>query len=605
MCGITGYNGNKSAKNILINGLKTLEYRGYDSSGIALMNNEEISVLKSEGKIENLIHKAEKIDNVSSIGIGHTRWATHGKPDETNAHPHSSCDGMFTVVHNGIIENFQIIRSALEEKGVNFKSDTDTEVIPQLLSYHYNGDILEAMSKTFLSLEGSFAVAVLCRDNPDKIFVAKKSSPLIIGKGDNENLVASDVSAFLEYGKEIAYLEDGEFAEIGKDKIIFYDFQLNKKEKTFKKLDAVMNEISKGAFPHFMLKEIFEQPEKAENLLKDKVKNRKIFLDELAGLSLELMKAEKIYIVACGSAYHAGLAGKIAIEEICRIPVEVDIASEFRYRNPPVNEKTPVIIISQSGETADSIAAMRLANSRGAVVIGIVNALPSTIGNECDVCFPTKAGREVAVATTKGYTTQVLSLYLLALHIADLKKSLPDGEIISLTEELLSVPEKIKKILSDTKDIEELAVKYSHVDNLFFIGRNSDYATATEASLKLKEISYVNCSAFPAGELKHGTIALIEKNTPVVAICANERLFRKTMSNIEEVASRGADVICLTRKNKIDKEKFISIEIPDTHDLFLPLIEIIPMQLFAYFVAKNKGCNIDMPKNLAKSVTVE
>ena len=605
MCGITGYNGNKVAKNILIDGLKTLEYRGYDSSGIALINDGEISLLKSEGKLENLIHKAEKINNISSVGIGHTRWATHGKPDETNAHPHSSQDGMFTVVHNGIIENFQIIRTALEEKGIKFISDTDTEVIPQLLSYHYNGDILEAMSKTFLSLEGSFAVAVLCRDYPNKIFAAKKSSPLVVGKGENENLIASDISAFLEYGKEVAFLEDNEFAEISKDEIIFYDFHLNKTEKTFKKIDAVSNMNSKGDFPHFMLKEIFEQPEKAENLLKGKTKNKKIFLDELSGLSLELIKAEKIYIVACGSAYHAGLAGKFAIEEMCRIPVEVDIASEFRYRNPPINENTPVIIISQSGETADSIAAMRLANSRGAMVIGIVNSLPSTIGNECDICFPTKAGKEIAVATTKGYTTQVLSLYLFALHIADLKKTLSDREIISLTEELLSIPEKMKKVLFDTKFIEEIAKKYSDVDNLFFIGRNADYATATEASLKLKEISYINCSAFPAGELKHGTIALIEKDTPVFAICANERLFKKTMSNIEEVVSRGADVICLSRENKIDKDKFTSIEIPDTHDLFLPLLEIIPMQLFAYYIAREKGCNIDMPKNLAKSVTVE
>ena len=605
MCGIAGYNGTGSAENILIDGLKTLEYRGYDSSGIALMNEGQIFVLKSEGKLENLIQKAQKINNPSSVGIGHTRWATHGKPDEINAHPHSSRDGKFTVVHNGIIENFQIIRSVLEEKGVKFVSDTDTEVIPQLLSYHYKGDILEAMSKTFLSLDGSFAVAVLCSDYPDKIFAAKKSSPLVVGRGENENLIASDVSAFLEYGKEVVFLEDGEFAEIGKDEIIFYDFTLNKTEKTFKKIDTDISENTKGEFPHFMLKEIFEQPEKAENLIKGKVKNKKIFLDELSGLSLDLMKAEKIYIVACGSAYNAALAGKFAIEELCRIPVEVDIASEFRYRNPPVNENTPVIIISQSGETADSIAAMRLANSRGAMVIGIVNSLPSTIGNECDVCFPTKAGKEIAVATTKGYTTQVLSLCLLALHIADLKKSVPDREIIYLTEELMSIPGKMKKILTDTDAIEELAKKYSGVDNLFFIGRNTDFATATEASLKLKEISYVNCSAFPAGELKHGTIALIEKDTPVFAICANERLFRKTMSNIEEVVSRGADVICLSRENKIDKRKFRSIEIPDTHDLFLPLTEIIPMQLFAYYVAREKGCNIDMPKNLAKSVTVE
>lgn len=605
MCGIVGYNGNGNAKNILIKGLKTLEYRGYDSSGIALMNDGEISVVRSEGKLEKLIEKAEKNENTSSIGIGHTRWATHGKPSETNAHPHSSENGLFTVVHNGIIENFSIIRNALREKGYNFVSDTDTEVIPQLLSYHYDGDILDAMRKTFSSLEGSFAVAILCKDNPDTVFAAKKASPLAVGKGENEKLIASDVSAFSEHGEEAVFLEDGEIAEIRRDKIIFYDFNLNEIHKNFEKINVNRDENSKGNFEHFMLKEIFEQPEKIENLLKSKVKNKKVFLDEIAGLSLELSKAEKIFIVACGSAYHAGLAGKIALEEMCRIPVEVDIASEFRYRNPPINENTPVIVISQSGETADSIAALRLANSRGAMVIGIVNVLPSTIANESDYVIATKAGREVAVATTKGYLTQVASLYLLALHTAGIRKTLTDKEIEFYTNELLAMPEKIEKILSDTSQIEKIAEKYFDKNDIFFIGRNTDYAAAAEASLKLKEISYINCSAFPAGELKHGTIALIEKGTPVFAICANERLFKKTLSNIEEVVSRGAEVLCVSRKNKIDKEKYTAIEIPDCPDLFLPLLEIIPMQLFAYFVAKKKGCSIDMPKNLAKSVTVE
>lgn len=605
MCGIVGYNGKSDAKDILINGLKTLEYRGYDSSGIALMGESKISIVKSEGKLEKLIEKAEKTSFNSSTGIGHTRWATHGKPNETNAHPHTSENGMFSVVHNGIIENHRIIREALENKGFNFVSETDTEVIPQLLSYHYDGDILDAMRKTFSSLEGSFAAAVLCRDDPDTIYAAKKSSPLVVGRGANENLLASDVCALAEHTEEVVFLDDGEIVKIKKDEINFYDLNLNSLDKIFQKASVNRDENDKGNYEHFMLKEIFEQPQKLQNLMKSKIKNGKIYLDEITGLSLEISKAERIFIVACGSAYHAALAGKIAIEEMCKIPVEVDIASEFRYRNPPVNTNTPVIIISQSGETADSIAALRLANSRGAMVIGIVNVLPSTIANESDYVIATKAGREVAVATTKGYLTQVAALYMLALHIADTRKTLTENEIKFYTNELLKAPEKIDLILSDTSKIEDMAKKYFNKNDIFFIGRNTDYAAAAEASLKLKEISYINCSAFPAGELKHGTIALIENGTSVFAMCANERLFKKTLSNIEEVVSRGAEVLCVCRKGTIDEENYTAIEIPDCPDIFMPLIEIIPMQLFAYFVAKEKGCSIDMPKNLAKSVTVE
>ncbi len=605
MCGIVGYNGKSEAKNMLIKGLRNLEYRGYDSSGIALMNGNEIRVTKSEGRLKFLEEKLKNENSRSCIGIGHTRWATHGKPNETNAHPHSSQNGIFTVVHNGIIENFGIIRKELENKGYIFYSETDTEVIPQLLSYHYRGDVKDAMQKTFASLEGSFAAAILCKDDEDTIYIAKKSSPLVIGKGNGESFVASDMGAIAEYAEEAVFLEDGEFAEIRKDRINFFDFSLNEKEKTFRKISVTPEDLTKGNFEHFMLKEIYEQPEKIEKLLKNKNKNGKIFLDEIAELSLEILKAEKIYIVACGSAYHAGLAGKFAIEEMCRIPVEVDVASEFRYRNPPVNEKTPVIIISQSGETADSIAALRLANSKGAFVIGIVNVLPSTIANESDYVIPTKAGREIAVATTKGYLTQVAVLYMLALHISDIRKTLPDGQIRYFTEELLLMPQKISEILSDTSQLQKLAEKYAEKNDFFFIGRNTDFAAASEASLKLKEISYINCSAFPAGELKHGTIALIEKGTPVFALCGNERLFKKTLSNVEEVISRGADVLCVCQKGKMNKDKYNVLEIPCCTDIFLPLLEIIPMQLFAYFVAKEKDCNIDMPKNLAKSVTVE
>ena len=605
MCGIIGYTGEKTATPILINGLKSLEYRGYDSAGIALLENKKFSVIKSKGELKNLIKKTEKENSVSSVGIGHTRWATHGKPDETNAHPHTSSDEMFTVVHNGIIENASVIKKELEKKGFSFASETDTEVIPQLLSYHYDGNISSTMQKAFSSFDGSFAVAFLCRDFPDTIFAARRQSPLIIGRGENESVVASDTCALSENIQEFTCLEDDEFAIIEKGKIEIFSSGLKPINKKFRKIESVAEKHDKCGFEHFMLKEIFEQPEKIKNLLKGKIRNKKVFIDEIAELSLEIIKAEKIYIVGCGSAYHAALAGKFAIEELCGVPVEVDIASEFRYRNPPVKENTPVIVISQSGETADSVAALRLANSKGAFVIGIVNVPGSTIANESDYVIATKAGREVAVATTKGYITQVMALYLFALHIADIRKTIPDRAIEIYTEELCRIPDKISEILSDTSVVENLAEKYYNKNDIFFIGRNTDFAAASEASLKLKEISYINCSAFPAGELKHGTIALIDKGTPVVALCANERLFKKTLSNIEEVVSRGGEILCVTRKNKIISEKYLSIEIPNCSDLFVPILEIIPMQLFSYFIAKKKGCNIDMPKNLAKSVTVE
>ena len=605
MCGIIGYTGGNQATPVLLNGLKMLEYRGYDSAGIALNKEKDFSVIKSEGKLENLIKKVEKAGTLSTAGIGHTRWATHGKPTETNAHPHTSEDGMFCVVHNGIIENAPVIKKELEKKGYTFVSETDTEVIPQLLSYHYDGNVLEAMRKTFMSFDGSFAVAVMCKDEPETIYSAKKQSPLIVGRGKNENLLASDISALSDFAETFAYLEDGEFAIIKKDSTEFFDSRLNPVSKIFENCDMKSDKKTKGNFDHYMLKEIFEQSEKIRNLLRDKVKNGKIFLDEIAELSLEFAKVKKLYIVGCGSAYHAALAGKYAVEEFCCIPTEVDIASEFRYRNPPIDEDTVVVVISQSGETADTIAAMRLANSRGAFVIGIVNVLPSTIANESDYVIKTKAGREVAVATTKGYTTQVVSLYMMALHIAGIRKTLRDKELEFYANELMRIPDQIESILSDRKNIEKIAEKYAEKNNIFFIGRNTDFAAISEGALKLKEISYTNCTALPAGELKHGTIALIEKNSPVIALCANERLYKKTLSNIEEVVSRGAEILLVCKETLSRNMNYSKIVIPECIDIFSPAVEVIPLQLFAYYVAKKKGCNIDMPKNLAKSVTVE
>ncbi len=600
MCGIIGYTGNKEATPILINGLKTLEYRGYDSAGIALGEEDRISTIKSEGKLEKLIEKLEKSNNQSTVGIGHTRWATHGRPNETNAHPHLSQDGKFAVVHNGIIENASVIKNELTKKGFEFSSETDTEVIPQLLSYHYDGNILSAMRKTFSSFDGSFAAAIICKDKPRTIYAARKQSPLIVGKGKDENMLASDVLALGETTETFAFLEDGEFAEIKKDSVEIYDSRLNIVNKNFEKYNPEENKNSKENFPHFMLKEIFEQPEKIKNLLED---NKKTFPQKKEMLC-KISNARKVFIVACGSAYHAALAGKYAIEELCGITAEVEIASEFRYRKVPLDSQSVVIVISQSGETADTVAALRLAKNKGAFVIGIVNVLPSTISKESDFIIPTNAGREIAVATTKGYTTQLVSLYSLALDIAEEKETLTESELQLLKNELISMPEKISEILRNIQTIESLSKNYANKNNIFFIGRNTDYAAACEGALKLKEISYINCLSLPAGELKHGTIALIEKDSPVIALGMNKKLFKKTMSNIEEVFSRGAEILLLTSEFFADN-KFSKIIIPDCEDVFSPLLAVIPLQLFSYFIAREKDCNIDMPKNLAKSVTVE
>ncbi len=600
MCGITGYIGNENAKNILIEALEKLEYRGYDSAGLALGNGRKISVLKAKGKIRNLKEKAEGFTEKSHIGIGHTRWATHGIPDDKNAHPHSSKDGVFSVVHNGIIENFSLLKEELIKKGHSFLSDTDSEVIAELLSYHYESDVLSAMSRVCLSLEGAFAIAVLCADFPDVIFAAKKMSPLAVGKGENENLIASDISAFGERAKEIAYLDENEIAVIKKDEIFFCDFNLNPIEKSFEISSQKNEDFSKGNFEHFMLKEIYEQPQKIEKLFENNTREDKFYFENIPNF----FDAEKIYIVACGSAHHAALAGKIALEEMARIPTEALISSEFRYSNPILNKKTPVIVISQSGETADTIAAMKKAQVCGAETLAIVNVPTSTIAKESKFVIQTHAGREVAVATTKGYTTQVAVLYMLAIFISENRKTLPKNEIAFYTKEMKKIPEKMKKILSQNEEIKSVAEKFFDKKNFFFIGRNTDYAAATEGALKLREISYINAFSFPAGELKHGTIALIEEGTPVLAVNANPRLYKKTLSNIEEVFSRGAEIIMLSEKSSPDSE-FETIKIPDCPELLLPLLEAVPLQLFAYYLSDKKGCDIDMPKNLAKSVTVE
>ena len=608
MCGIIGYAGNSEAVPVLIKGLKSLEYRGYDSAGIAVMDSDNLSIVKADGKIENLKNKIEKQKDITGmVGIGHTRWATHGEPSERNCHPHTDSDGLFTVVHNGIIENYDMIKEALMKKDFTFCSDTDTEVIPQLLSYFYEGNLLEALRKTLNVLNGSYALGIMCSDFPGKIVAAKKTSPLIVARGESENFLASDISAVLSYTNEYISLNDGEIAEISSEKIKLYDMQLKEKEVVFSKTSLDVSDVMKNGFEHFMLKEIYEQPERLRGLLENKISDKGVCLDELEKIKGKLKTCKKLYAVACGSAYHSAFAGTYVLEKLCKIDVEVDVASEFRYRHPNVTPETPVIVISQSGETADTIAALRLAKQKGADVIGIVNVLGSTVANECDCTLYTKAGPEIAVATTKGYTTQLAVFYLLSLFIASLRETLDENEINFYCNELKILPEKIEKQLSDTEKIESLASELYEKKNMFFIGRNTDYAAAMEASLKVKEISYINSEAYPSGELKHGTIALIEKGTPVISFCANGELLDKSLSNSQEVFARGAQVICVTGKNHSDRISgdYKCIFVEQSADMFTTMLEVVAMQLLSYHIAKKKNCDIDMPKNLAKSVTVE
>lgn len=607
MCGIVGYIGYNQATPILLNGLGRLEYRGYDSAGVAVFGEEGIVKARSEGKLVNLKKKTESTDVSGTVGIGHTRWATHGEPNETNCHPHSSMNGKFVVVHNGIIENYDVIKKQLLKNGVKFLSETDTEVVPQLLEYYYDGDVLEAIRKVTNELTGSYALGILCADCPDIIFAARKSSPLIVAKGENENFIASDISAILDYTKTYTTLNDGDIVELKKDSVKLFDKDLNEKEINFTVTDLDLSAVMKNGYEHFMLKEINEQPEKVKGLFDSYVSDGKVDIPELEKLSDCLESCEKIYAVACGSAYHTSIAGKYVIEQFSRIGVETDIASEFRYRSPILNEKTPVIIISQSGETADSIAALRMAKEHSAPVIGIVNVVGSTIYRESDCVLYTKAGPEIAVATTKGYATQLMMFYLIALYLAQKKGTLTAQEIAQYCAELETIPEKAERLVKNTAQIEKYSDRYKSSKNFFFIGRNTDYAAAMEASLKVKEISYISSDAYASGELKHGTIALIDKGTPVISFCANKRLFDKAWSNAEEVVARGAEVICVVSQKDEEKikEGYGKIVLEDICDEFSTMLEVIAMQIFAYYIAKGNGCDIDKPKNLAKSVTVE
>ncbi|MBR3963315.1 MAG: glutamine--fructose-6-phosphate transaminase (isomerizing) [Oscillospiraceae bacterium] len=608
MCGIVGYTGFQEAAPILLEGLKKLEYRGYDSAGIAVLDDDRISVSKVTGRIANLCEKTADGKNCpGTVGIGHTRWATHGAPTDTNAHPHMSNDGKFAVVHNGIIENYIALREELTEKGYRFESQTDTEVIVHLIEMYYSGNLKNAVIKASSRLRGSYALGVVCTDEPEKLYAAREASPLILGVGIGENYFASDVTALVPYTRNAIYLDDGEFAEITPDSITVFDPAGRPVNKKISRITWDVQAAEKGGYEHFMLKEIIEQPGAIKATIAPRIKDGKIVLDE-TGLTAEYLKSiNKIVITACGSAYYAGCAGKYAIEKLCRIPVQVELASELRYSDPIIDEHTLVIVLSQSGETADTIAAMKECKKRGAKTLAVVNVVGSTIANIADHTLYTWAGPEIAVATTKGYTTQVSVLYLFALYAAE-KTNRIDGKLYKrLLESLNTLPKKIQEALDMNPQIPNLAKKYHNASSLFFIGRNTDYAVALEGALKMKEISYIHAESYAAGELKHGTIALIEEHQPVIALCCNESIMEKTMSNIIEVKARGAEVLAVTFK---DNQKIVSladdmIYVPKTETIFAAAAEIVPLQLLAYYVAKENGCDIDKPKNLAKSVTVE
>ncbi len=608
MCGIVGFTGSQNAAPILLDGLKKLEYRGYDSAGIAVLGETGIHMVKASGMIKNL---DAKIKGGAALpghaGIGHTRWATHGEPTDVNAHPHMSNDNKFAVVHNGIIENYAQLREELKGKGFQFKSETDTEVIVHLMDMYYEGDLKKAVLKTISRLEGAYALGILCSEEGGRIVAARQSAPLIVGVGIGENYFASDVTALVAHTKNVIYMEDGEIADITPENITIYDTTGKVLEKAVTRIAWDIAAAEKGGYEHFMLKEIMEQPHAIKSTIEPRIKDGEIVLDDFSLSDEDLKQINKIMITACGSAFYAGSVGKYVIEELCRIPVEADLASELRYRNPLVDEHTLLVVVSQSGETADTIAAMKECKARGARVLAIVNVVGSTIAKLADDVVYTWAGPEIAVATTKGYTTQVAVMDMLAVYLARRLGRLDDAQNKELVDAILQFPSLIQRSIDLNPNLPALAEKYHSHNDVFFIGRNLDYAASMEGSLKLKEISYLHSEAYAAGELKHGTIALIEKGRPVVALACYETLFDKMMSNIKEVKARGAQVLAvvLEGNRQIFAEADDVIFVPRTKEIFNTLPEIVPLQLFAYYVAKANGCAIDKPKNLAKSVTVE
>lgn len=609
MCGIVGYIGREEATPFLLSGLQKLEYRGYDSAGVAVYNDSGMHVVKSKGRLsvlEGILEGGTKLPG--KVGIGHTRWATHGAPSDINSHPQVSDGGMFAVVHNGIIENYLELKNHLIRRGVEFVSDTDTEVVAQMLEYYYKGDVLTTIQKVADKVEGSYALGIICADCPDKIFAVRKDSPLIVGVGNGENFIASDIPAILTKTREIFRLKDREIAVLTKENIQFYNSDGEQLEKELEHIQWDITAAEKGGYEHFMMKEIFEQPEALRKTISPRIRDGHIVLDDIELTREQIQKINKVFIVACGTAYHVGVVAKYAFEKLLNVPMEVDVASEFRYRSPIINENTLVIIISQSGETADTLAALREAKRRGARVLSIVNVVGSTIANESDDVLYTWAGPEIAVASTKAYSTQLAVIYMIALYMAEQLGTVPKEELQDYVADLQRLPEFAAACLTDKETIQYFASKYFNARDMYFIGRNVDYAASLEASLKLKEISYIHSEAYTAGELKHGPISLIEEGTLVIAICTYDKLFDKMMSNVKEVKARGAVVLGITTQQKRDaasQEADYTFCVPKISDFMLPSLSIIPLQLFAYYVASMKGCDIDKPRNLAKSVTVE
>ena len=608
MCGIVGYIGEEQAAEILLDGLSKLEYRGYDSAGIAVFDGKDINVAKAAGKLmvlRELTHGGEKLPGC--VGIGHTRWATHGAPSDVNSHPHCNESKTIVVVHNGIIENYIKIKNKLQAKGYKFVSDTDTEVLAHMFDYYFKGDPLEAITKVMHRVEGSYALGIIFKDIPDKLFAVRKDSPLIVGKGKNGNLIASDVPAVLKYTRDVCFIENEEIAVLTKDSIDFYNIDAEPVKKDFSAIEWDINAAEKGGYEHFMLKEMYEQPKVIKDTLNQYIKDGQIHIDELNMTDEEIKNLRKIYIVACGSAYHTGVTAKYVIEGIARVPVEVDLASEFRYRDPILEKDSLVIIVSQSGETADSLEALREAKKRGVKTLGIVNVVGSSIAREADDVIYTLAGPEIAVATTKAYSCQLVAEYLLAIKIARVRNVVSFEEEKEYVKDLLKLPEQIELLLNNKEKIQHFANRYLAAKDVFFIGRGIDYAISLEGSLKLKEISYIHSEAYAAGELKHGTISLIEDGTLVAAVLTQEALYKKTISNIVEVKTRGAFVLAVTNEGNTDIEKAADyvIYIPQTNKFFTNSLAVIPLQLFSYYVSLGKGCDVDKPRNLAKSVTVE
>lgn len=608
MCGIVGYIGKQQAAPILLDGLEKLEYRGYDSAGIAVYDGKQIGMKKAKGRLKvlnELTHGGETLPGM--VGIGHTRWATHGEPSDVNAHPHFNKEQSIVVVHNGIIENYLKLKKKLLTKGYEFVSDTDTEVIAHLLDYYYQGNPLQAITKIMHRMEGSYALGIMFQDHPDQLYAVRKDSPLIVGHTDGGGIIASDVPAVLKYTRDVYFIENEEIVCMTEDSMEFYNVDEEPIEKNPVHIDWDVDAAEKGGYEHFMLKEMYEQPKAIADTFSPRIHGQEIVIEELDMSEEEIRAVRKIMIVACGSAYHAGVTAKYVIEGMARIPVEVDLASEFRYRDPLIDQDTLLIVISQSGETADTLAALREAKEKGSKVLGIVNVVGSSIAREADTVMYTWAGPEIAVATTKAYSCQLIALYLLAMKFAEVRGVIGKEELCGYIEDLKKLPDQVEMLLNNKKRIQKFANRYLAAKDVFFIGRGIDYAISLEGSLKLKEISYIHSEAYAAGELKHGTISLIEEGTLVAAVLTQEDLYKKMISNMVEVRTRGAFVLAVTNEgnNEVERAADYVIYIPQTNRYFANSLAIIPLQLFGYYISVGRGCDVDKPRNLAKSVTVE